>query len=38
LLKGEVRDGQTVVVDYEPADGELTFTPQGSPVEIAAAT
>jgi ATP-dependent Clp protease ATP-binding subunit ClpB len=26
LLKGEVRDGQTVIVDYDPARGELTFT------------
>jgi ATP-dependent Clp protease ATP-binding subunit ClpB len=28
LLKGAVRDGQTVVVDYDPASGVLTFTPQ----------
>jgi ATP-dependent Clp protease ATP-binding subunit ClpB len=28
LLTGEVRDGQTVVVDYDPARGELTFAPK----------
>jgi ATP-dependent Clp protease ATP-binding subunit ClpB len=28
LLKGAVRDGQTVVVDDDPASGVLTFTPQ----------
>ncbi len=28
LLKGEVRDGQTVVVDHDPARGELTFRAQ----------
>ncbi|HEY7315143.1 MAG TPA: ATP-dependent chaperone ClpB [Gemmataceae bacterium] len=27
LLKGEVRDGQTVQVDYNPDRGGLTFTP-----------
>lgn len=37
LLQGEVRDGQTVVVDYDPAHGELTFTPQASAAEVAAA-
>ena len=26
--KGAVRDGQTVVVDYDPASGVLTFTPR----------
>jgi ATP-dependent Clp protease ATP-binding subunit ClpB len=29
LLQGTIRDGQTVVVDYDPTRGELTFTPQG---------
>jgi ATP-dependent Clp protease ATP-binding subunit ClpB len=31
ILKGEVRDGQTVLVDYDPASGELTFAsrPEG---------
>ncbi|HWQ36657.1 MAG TPA: ATP-dependent chaperone ClpB [Blastocatellia bacterium] len=29
LLKGEIRDGQTVLIDYDPAGG-LTFTPQTS--------
>jgi len=33
LLKGAVRDGQTVAVDYDPASGALTFTPQTSEVE-----
>jgi ATP-dependent Clp protease ATP-binding subunit ClpB len=28
ILKGEVRDGQTVVIDYDPARNELTFTPK----------
>ena len=37
LLKGEVRDGQTVVVDYEPVRGELTFTPQTAEAEALAA-
>ena len=36
LLRGAVRDGQTVVVDYDPASKELTFTPQGE--HVAAAT
>ena len=35
LLKGAVRDGQTVVVDYDPTSGALTFTPQTSEVEEA---
>ncbi len=41
LLKGEVRDGQTVVVDYDPVRGELTFRPQakaGAAEPAAAAT
>jgi len=33
LLKGAVRDGQTVAVDYAPESGALTFTPQTSDVE-----
>jgi ATP-dependent Clp protease ATP-binding subunit ClpB len=33
LLKGAVRDGQTVAVDYAPDSGALTFTPQTSDVE-----
>jgi ATP-dependent Clp protease ATP-binding subunit ClpB len=28
LLSGQVRDGQTVVVDYDPRKQELTFTPK----------
>jgi ATP-dependent Clp protease ATP-binding subunit ClpB len=36
LLQGKVRDGQTVVVDYDPATKELTFAPQEAPVEEAA--
>jgi ATP-dependent Clp protease ATP-binding subunit ClpB len=30
ILKGEVRDGQTVIVDYDPARRELTFQPQAA--------
>jgi ATP-dependent Clp protease ATP-binding subunit ClpB len=33
LLKGAVRDGQTVIADYAPDSGTLTFTPQTSEVE-----
>jgi ATP-dependent Clp protease ATP-binding subunit ClpB len=33
LLEGKIRDGQTVVVDYEPARGELVFTPQTARTE-----
>src|SRR5204862_8029285 len=32
LLKGAIRDGQTVVVDESPSREELTFTPQEEPV------
>lgn len=32
-LKGAIRDGQTVVVDYDPDSGALTFTPQTLDVE-----
>jgi ATP-dependent Clp protease ATP-binding subunit ClpB len=28
ILKGEVRDGQTVVVDFDAGSGKLTFVPQ----------
>src|SRR5262249_61332570 len=34
ILRGEVRDGQTVEVDYQ--DGELTFTPQSAPEPVGA--
>ena len=34
ILRGEVRDGETVEVDYQ--DGELTFTTQSAP-ELATA-
>ncbi len=34
ILRGEIRDGQTVVVGYK--DGALTFTPQSSPQAAAA--
>jgi ATP-dependent Clp protease ATP-binding subunit ClpB len=30
ILKGEVRDGQTIVVDYDAARDELTFTPKAA--------
>jgi len=33
LLKGAVRDGQTVRADYDPNSGTMTFTPQTSEVE-----
>ncbi len=33
LLKGEVRDGQTVMVDAESAGGDLRFVPE--PVAVA---
>jgi ATP-dependent Clp protease ATP-binding subunit ClpB len=29
ILEGKVRDGQTVVADYDPKSGQLTFTPKG---------
>ncbi|HJT89342.1 MAG TPA: AAA family ATPase, partial [Bryobacteraceae bacterium] len=32
LLKGAVRDGQTVMVDAETETGDLTFTPEAVPV------
>jgi ATP-dependent Clp protease ATP-binding subunit ClpB len=35
ILKGEVRDGQTVVVEYDGASGELTFTAAAAPTEQA---
>jgi ATP-dependent Clp protease ATP-binding subunit ClpB len=34
LLKGAIRDGQTVLVDESPSREELTFTPQEMPVEV----
>jgi hypothetical protein len=34
ILRGEVRDGQTVQVGYK--DGELTFTPHSSPAPTGA--
>jgi ATP-dependent Clp protease ATP-binding subunit ClpB len=37
LLTGQVRDGQTVVVDYDPLRGELTFTPQAQAAPVGAA-
>jgi ATP-dependent Clp protease ATP-binding subunit ClpB len=37
ILQGQVRDGQTVVVDYDAARGQLTFTPQVGASEKAAA-
>jgi ATP-dependent Clp protease ATP-binding subunit ClpB len=32
ILKGEVRDGQKVVVDYDPSRKELQFNPQEATV------
>jgi ATP-dependent Clp protease ATP-binding subunit ClpB len=37
LLRGSVRDGQTVLVDFDAARGQLTFTPQTANQEAAAA-
>jgi ATP-dependent Clp protease ATP-binding subunit ClpB len=37
ILQGKIRDGQTVVVDYDPTRQELTFEAQNAPVEEAAA-
>jgi ATP-dependent Clp protease ATP-binding subunit ClpB len=37
ILKGEVRDGQTVLVDYDPASGELKFISQTEGPQIKAA-
>jgi ATP-dependent Clp protease ATP-binding subunit ClpB len=36
LLQGKVRDGQTVVVEYDPARRELVFEPQGAAAPEAA--
>jgi hypothetical protein len=30
LLKGDIKDGQTVVVDYDRVKNELTFSAQAS--------
>ena len=40
ILSGEVRDGQSILVDYDPKRTELTFTERGEapPVEAAKAT
>ena len=38
ILKGEVRDGQTIVVDYDPSRKELKFVPKGSDQSERAAT
>src|SRR5205807_2640223 len=35
ILEGKVRDGQTVVVDVDPAGSRLTFTPQTEAAEVA---
>jgi ATP-dependent Clp protease ATP-binding subunit ClpB len=35
LLTGAVRDNQTVLVDYDPVSGRLTFAPRGSTAELA---
>ncbi len=37
LLQGEIHDGQTVLVDYDPALGELPFVPHTSEAEGVAA-
>jgi ATP-dependent Clp protease ATP-binding subunit ClpB len=38
ILKGEVRDGQTVVIEYDGAGGELTFTTTAVPATEQAVT
>ena len=35
LLKGAVRDGQQVLVDYDPAGDSLTFTPEAKAAGVA---
>jgi ATP-dependent Clp protease ATP-binding subunit ClpB len=35
LLRGTVRDGQTVVVDYDPATDAMTFSPAEQPAGVA---
>src|SRR5439155_26337843 len=35
ILEGKMRDGQTVVADFDATRGQLTFTPQAA--EVAAA-
>jgi ATP-dependent Clp protease ATP-binding subunit ClpB len=37
ILEGKVRDGETVVVDYDSTRGQLTFTPHKTATEPAAA-
>jgi ATP-dependent Clp protease ATP-binding subunit ClpB len=34
ILKGDVRDGQTVVVDGDPSEGELSFGTQPEPAAV----
>ncbi|MGH9755280.1 MAG: hypothetical protein ACREA2_21085, partial [Blastocatellia bacterium] len=38
ILKGEVRDGQTVLVDLDPTSGELNFTAQSEGPQTRVAT
>jgi ATP-dependent Clp protease ATP-binding subunit ClpB len=38
ILKGEVRDGQTVLVDFDPTSGELNFTAKPEGPQTRAAT
>jgi len=37
MLKGEIRDGQILRVDYDPAKDQLTFTPAGVEAVMGAA-
>jgi ATP-dependent Clp protease ATP-binding subunit ClpB len=30
ILEGKIRDGQTIVADYDPKTGQLTFTPKAA--------
>jgi ATP-dependent Clp protease ATP-binding subunit ClpA len=36
LLAGAIRDGQTVVIDYNPNEGKLVFKPQESAEPVGA--
>jgi ATP-dependent Clp protease ATP-binding subunit ClpB len=36
LLQGEIRDGQTVLVDYDEDKGRLMFTPQAEAAMVGA--
>jgi ATP-dependent Clp protease ATP-binding subunit ClpB len=37
LLEGKIHDGQAVVVEFDQQHGKLTFAPEATPAEVAAA-